>query len=150
MNFGQDFRAEVLKRPGDTLFRTVGGWRFGLSYGFGWVPTREEFEHVKHGRGSAFAERMGRPAIEQMSYAQYVERMLSAIEALKASGQTDKTWILSASLWPRGRPSTKKDWEYLGKMCAAIGVPEKGALLTPFETTAPTDVHYWRWEEKDV
>ena len=148
MNFGQEFRAEAIEKTGDTVFRTVQGWRFGLSYGHVRTATREEFEHVKSGRGSAFANKTAKPLTDKMSYEEYVERSEAAGDKLKMMGFTDRTWVLSASLWPRGRSSTTRDWDYLGQMLGAVGVPDpKRCCLTPIETTHPNDVHYWQWEE---
>jgi hypothetical protein len=146
MNFGEEFREEVLASPGQTVFRTVGGWRFGLSHGEARMPTRLEYDWIKSGRGSQFANTHSRPNLPP-TYEEFVERFEYQQEALKAFGITDETWCLSASLWPRGRPSRDKDWKYLGEMCAALGAP-KDSLKTPFSTTHPNDVHYWIWEEK--
>jgi hypothetical protein len=146
MNFGDEYRKEVLSKPGQTVFRTVGGWRFGLSFGQSRTPTREEYEFVKSGAGSQFANTHSKPNLEP-TYEEFVERFEYQQETLKMLGISDETWCLSASLWPRGRPSRERDWEYLGEMCAAIGAPET-ALKTPFPKTHPNDVHYWIWEEK--
>lgn len=53
-------------------------------------------------------------------------------------------WIFSAMLAPRGRSSTKADWNFLGRALAVVGAPED-ASLTPPETTHPNDTHYWTW-----
>lgn len=144
-SFGKDFRDEALAKPGGVVWRNVGGWRFGLSFGQMRTPTREEYEHVKRGRGSQYANTQVAPALPP-TYEEFVKKFEYTQETLRMLGITDKTWCLSASLWPRGRSSTKKDWEYLGQMTAAIGAP-MDALKTPLQTTNPSDVHYWVWEE---
>jgi hypothetical protein len=51
---------------------------------------------------------------------------------------------LSAQLVPKGRSSVDADWHFLGEALAVLGgSPE--ALLTPFDTTPPNDVHHWHW-----
>jgi hypothetical protein len=135
-NFGEAFRAEALAKTGDTVFRCMQGWKFGLSFGFLRAPTREEYNHVLSGHGSAFATKHAKhlPA----TYEEFIERHELQLELLKANGITDCTWVLSASLFPRGRPSTERDWQYLGEMIAAIKAP-MNALKTPFDTTHPSD-----------
>src|SRR5262245_60132888 len=55
---------------------------------------------------------------------------------------------LSAVLFPRGRSSSRHDWDYLGEVMETIGAPMDG-LMTPFETTHPNATHYWMWREID-
>ena len=59
---------------------------------------------------------------------------------------------LSASLWPMGRGSTVKDWDYLGKIMAAIGMPSpedpsKFRYFTDVKTADPNSVLKWMWME---
>jgi hypothetical protein len=51
-------------------------------------------------------------------------------------------WWLSAKL--RGRSSNVEDWELLGAVCAAIGVP-RDIPMPPTIKTDPEATHYWRW-----
>lgn len=48
---------------------------------------------------------------------------------------------MSASLFPRGRSSTKDDWEALGKIVHALGAPED-PLGWPKDPNAPV---HWMW-----
>jgi hypothetical protein len=132
-----EMRRKARGGDGEPAMWTVGGWRFGLSCGPTPNPTREDFD--RHGR--SVAERVGLD-----SSATY-EQLIAAMEVARASGVLADSWILSASLHPIGRSSTEEDWEYLGKMVAALRVPP-GALRTSLETTDPNAVHYWTWSEK--
>ena len=107
---------------------------------------REEFEHVVKGRGSKFSQ-IARRQLEQTTYEQFMEDLQVEIATAEEMGTTDRTWTLSASLWPRGRSSTERDWRYLGEMLSAINAP-LDSCITPLEKTHPNDVHYWIWEER--
>lgn len=61
-------------------------------------------------------------------------------------------WHFSAMLYPKGRSSTKDDWNMLGYITATLqdltGYPRDAPNiepLTPFETTHPNRVHHWVW-----
>lgn len=125
-SFGDDFRLEASRAKSKPVFRDVGGWRFGLSYG---LPLE----------------------INEAMYETFVEEMYAKIIPGFDVSYTDakSTWILSASLQPRGRGSTTKDWKYLGSMVAAVKAPLE-ACKTPIETTHPNAVHYWVWQEEVV
>lgn len=145
MNFADEFKREAKLARGRAVFRNVQGWRFGLSFGQPSDITREEFEHVKRGSASAFAK--GAARLLPDTYEEFCEKLAKEVEEAKERGITNKTWTFTASLHPRGRSSTEKDWQYIGKFVAALGAP-LGSLMTPPGTTHPNDVHYWMWEDE--
>jgi hypothetical protein len=53
-------------------------------------------------------------------------------------------WYLSASLYPRGRTSTDRDWGHLGAALGILGA-SRDALLTPIESTPSSAVFHWAW-----
>jgi hypothetical protein len=134
-------RKEAKRNVGnDPIFRVYRGWNLGLSYGILPTPSRETWEHFK----DDLTKRMGLKT-KPHTY----EEMLAAVEAGKLRGATDPhayEWIFSASLYPRGRSSTEEDWHLYGELMACMGAPE-GSLVTPLETTKPTDVHYCIWRD---
>jgi hypothetical protein len=52
-------------------------------------------------------------------------------------------WHFSAMLTPRGRSSTKIDWENLGRIAARLGAP-RDPMIVPEN---PNDAHHWSWPE---
>lgn len=130
-----------LRRGRGPAFRIFEGWSFGLSFG-PVMPTAEVFDQFK----DSVAQRFGAgKLLAGMTFDEF-SRKLKEERAIE-QGLGDR-WIFSASLYPRGRGSTEKDWRLLGVMCAAVGAP-KDSLQTPFETTNPNDVHYWMWSEPE-
>lgn len=123
-------------KDGAPAMMPINGWMFGLSLGITPTPTREEFDAFY----ASVHERVG--GGPKPSY----EELLTSVETARLQGFRRGMWVLSACLHPRGRGSKEEDWQFLGKMTAALGVPE-GSLKTPFETTHPSAVHYWMWEE---
>ena len=65
------------------------------------------------------------------------------------SGDTTVTglWCFSAQLYPKGRGSVGSDWELLGKMASAVGVPEGEREMGLTVDTSPNAVHKWMWVE---
>ncbi len=53
------------------------------------------------------------------------------------------SWHLSASLHPRWRATTDRDWQRLGKIAAHLGAP-RDPFFVPED---PRDVHHWKWFE---
>lgn len=51
---------------------------------------------------------------------------------------------MSASLYPAGRSSDKFDWNFLGRIVAALGAP-KEPLRYPEDPNAPV---HWMWREE--
>jgi hypothetical protein len=52
-------------------------------------------------------------------------------------------WQLSASLSPRDRKATDRDWQMLGKFAAHVGAPQD-----PFYVPEDArDAHHWQWTE---
>lgn len=52
-------------------------------------------------------------------------------------------WHLSASLHPRGRSSTVKDWKMLGYLAMHLGAPRDPTIMPE----DPTRVIHWQWSE---
>ena len=52
-------------------------------------------------------------------------------------------WHLSASLSPRGRSSTERDWQMLGRIAAHLGAPRDPSIVPE----DPNGVHHWQWFE---
>lgn len=134
-------RAEAKAHHGQTIIWRAGAWEFGLSYGTPEEPpSREQFE--LYGRSVADRTNARLPA----SYDEFLKGWHLEIERGKAAGIENRTWMLSAILYPRGRNSTEKDWKFLGAATAALRIPID-ACLTPLDTTDPNAVHYWQWED---
>ena len=55
-------------------------------------------------------------------------------------------WHLSASLSPKGRASTERDWQQLGKIAAYVGAPKEPTIVPE----NPNDVHHWMWLEETL
>ncbi len=51
------------------------------------------------------------------------------------------SWHLSAALSPKGRKSSERDWQMLGKIARYLGAPPD-PLVVPED---PSDVHHWQW-----
>lgn len=129
-----------LHRGKGPAFRIFEGWSFGLSFG-PVMPTPEVFDRFK----DSVAARLGAgKLLAGMTYDEFSRKLE---ETRSLDEDLGDRWIFSASLYPRGRGSTEKDWRLLGVMCAAVGAP-RDSLQTPFETTNPNDVHYWMWSEE--
>lgn len=123
------------------VFRIFEGWSFGLSFG-PVMPSAESFERFK----DSVARRLGAgKLLAGMTFDEFSRKLE---EERSIEEELGDRWIFSASLYPRGRSSTEKDWRLIGVMCAAVGAP-KDSLQTPFETTDPNDVHYWMWSEPE-
>lgn len=56
-------------------------------------------------------------------------------------------WMFSAQLYPYGRGSVGSDWTFLGKMTAAVGVPDGVREMGLTVETSPNAVHKWAWVE---
>jgi hypothetical protein len=125
-SFGDDFRHEAVLRAGSPVFKDVGGWRFGLSFG---IPAD-----------------LDEPTYEVLAERSF-KRVIPDFDVKYADAK--HTFILSASLQPIGRGSTEKDWHYLGQMVAAVRAPLE-ACKTPPDKTHPNAVHYWVWQEEVV
>lgn len=140
MTPAEEKRELAKKNNGQPVFWRAGAWEFGLSYGTPKAPpSREEFEI-----GNVTIAASLRSQVPD-TYEEFVKAWHEDVEAFK---DAKPRWILSAMLYPRGRSSSEKEWDFLGVMTLAVGVPDpRTCALTPIETTHPNAVHYWMWED---
>lgn len=138
ITFAEVMRKEACRNTGKPpTFRIFSGWKFGISYGPVPLPAKQIVDTIK----GPLAKRVGHPELGTASYEQ--------IEAVTRANTrvNDQQWIFSACLHPRGRSSNEEDWKFLGRVLAAIGVPEN-SCLTPIQKTHPNHVHYWMWDSQ--
>lgn len=81
------------------------------------------------------------------SISDHIAPVVAAIGALRGK-PGHVLFVLSMSLYPRGRGSNDADWHFLGRITASFGAPEQPT--TPYETTHPNDTHYWVWSEPEA
>jgi hypothetical protein len=133
-----EFRAEARQKTGDVVFKVIGGWAFGLSYG----PVKLETAiNAAEDAGLRIATEEKGDVTDKV-----LERLRNADE--KDVEPIMNEWLLSAKLYPHNRSSTEADWRFLGTMLAALHVPLE-SIVTPIEQTDPNSTHYWSWSEGD-
>lgn len=142
-SLASEFKSEARCKSGEVIARKVGGWSFCLSYGAvnphiaARTARQEHIRTMVPGRGDVTRE---------------VLRKLDATtpeQIAEAEAEQAGEWMLSAKLYPPGRPSTGKDWEFLGEFIGAIGVPtdEVGRAAERIEKALATDTLYWSWRD---
>jgi hypothetical protein len=137
-SFAANFRAQAKRERGNVIRRYVRGWSFCLSYG----PVDPLIAADVAADVGIRVEHRGRDVTDEV-----MERLKTAPEDPKYQKDAEELkdeWMFSAKLYPLGRSSTTADWEYLGKMVAALGAPAK---VPDSVYNAPNESHYWIWRD---